>query len=247
MFFASPFFLLALGALAAPVFLHLLRRQTSTPRPFSSLMFFEPRTQASMRHRRLRYLWLLALRLGLLAALVLTFADPYILRPAASVTNNRLTAIVIDHSFSMRASAFSTRASAFLAPASASLTPASTRLADAKRQALAAVANTSGKAQIMALGERLEILTQPTTDKSVLRAAINAIPPSDTHADYATLARGIRALAQSTPTPIRLDFFSDLKQSSLPASFADLALPANVTFVPHPIAVAAPNLSLIHI
>ena len=43
---------------------HLLRRHTTTPHPFSSLMFFERRTQSSIKHRRLRYLLLLSLRIA---------------------------------------------------------------------------------------------------------------------------------------------------------------------------------------
>jgi hypothetical protein len=41
-----------------PLYLHLLRRHKTTPLPFSSLMFFEQRTQSSIKHRRLRYLLL---------------------------------------------------------------------------------------------------------------------------------------------------------------------------------------------
>src|SRR6185437_13259812 len=137
----APLFLLGMGALAAPLYFHLLRRQTTSPRPFSSLMFFEPRTQASMRHRRLRYWWLLALRL------------------------TRLTLLVVDHSFSMRAG---------------------NRLGQAKADALARLAEATGRAQVMALGSRLEVLTQPTSDHAALRAAIEGIEPSDERADFAT-------------------------------------------------------------
>ncbi len=52
-----------------PVWLHLLRKHKTTPTPFSSLMFFERRTQSSIRHRRLEHLLLFALRAGLLALL----------------------------------------------------------------------------------------------------------------------------------------------------------------------------------
>ncbi len=45
-----------LAALALPVWLHLLKKHRSTPLPFASLMFFERRTQSSVKHRRLRYL-----------------------------------------------------------------------------------------------------------------------------------------------------------------------------------------------
>lgn len=218
--FLAPWFLAALAGLGLPFYLHLLRRQTTKPLPFSSLMFFEPRTQASMRHRRLKYWWLLALRLALLALLVLAFAEPYRLRSAANASG-RLHVLVLDHSFSMRAG---------------------TRFADARREADAALAAVHGPVQVAALGARLEVLTQPGGDRAAQRAALDSIAPGDGHADYGELARGLRALAGQTPAGIQVDFFSDLKQSSLPASFGDLRLPANVSFVPHAAASgAAPN------
>ncbi len=60
--FLAPWFLAGLAALGVPVFVHLLRRHVTTPRPVSSLMFFERGTQSSTRHRRLKYLLLFALR-----------------------------------------------------------------------------------------------------------------------------------------------------------------------------------------
>ncbi len=42
----SPWFLAGLAAVALPVYFHLLRKHKSTPLPFSSLMFFERRTQS---------------------------------------------------------------------------------------------------------------------------------------------------------------------------------------------------------
>src|SRR5689334_6257302 len=99
----SPWFLAGIAALGVPIYLHLLRRHSTTPKPFSSLMFFERRTQSSIKHRRLRYLLLLALRLALLALIVFAFADPYINRPAVSAKGGSLLLVVIDDSFSMRA------------------------------------------------------------------------------------------------------------------------------------------------
>ena len=55
-FFAPCVFRWVCLRLGLPVFVHLLRRHTTTPRPVSSLMFFEAGTQSSTRHRRLRYL-----------------------------------------------------------------------------------------------------------------------------------------------------------------------------------------------
>ena len=92
----APWFLLGLTAVGLPLYLHLLRRNSSTPQPFSSLRFFEPRTLRSVRHRRLRYLLLLALRLALLILVVLAFARPFINRPVALAGADRLQLLLID-------------------------------------------------------------------------------------------------------------------------------------------------------
>src|SRR6516164_4754184 len=100
--FLAPWFLAGLVALGVPVFVHLLRRHRATPRPVSSLMFFERGTQSSTRHRRLRYLLLFALRCALVLLVVLAFANPFVKRTAE--LNSRLLLIVLlDTSFSMRA------------------------------------------------------------------------------------------------------------------------------------------------
>ena len=58
--FLAPWFLAGLAALGLPIYVHLLRQHKTEPLPFSSLMFFEQRTQSSIKHRRLRYLLLMA-------------------------------------------------------------------------------------------------------------------------------------------------------------------------------------------
>jgi Aerotolerance regulator N-terminal/von Willebrand factor type A domain len=217
--FLAPWFFAGAAALAVPLYLHLLRRHTSTPQPFSSLMFFEPRTQSSIRHRRLRYLFLLALRLALLALVVLAFADPFINRPAASVTTNKLLVLVIDNSFSMRAGS---------------------RLADAKRQALSVLSSRplSERAQIFALGSGLEAMSQPIDDSRALDAAVSAIQPTDARGNFGDLARGLRSFSDSVQGPIDLHFFSDMQRSEMPANFSDLALPARVSLTLHPVATS---------
>ncbi|MFY9688554.1 MAG: BatA and WFA domain-containing protein [Candidatus Acidiferrales bacterium] len=214
--FLAPWFLAGAAALAVPLYLHLLRRHTSNPQPFSSLMFFEQRTQSSIKHRRLRYLLLLALRLSLLALLVLAFAGPFINRPAVSAANDKLVMLVVDNSFSMRAGS---------------------RLADAKREAESVLAsrNPAERAQVMALGSQLQVLTQPTQDAATLSAAVSSIEPGDARGNFGELARALRSAAQSASAPIELHFFSDMQKSDMPANFADAVLPANVTLVLHPV------------
>src|ERR1039458_2582176 len=102
--FLTPWFLAGAAAVGLPVWLHLLRKHKTTPLPFSSLMFFEKRTQSSIKHRRLRYLVLFALRTALVLLLVLAFAHPFVRQaiPPRS-RSNEITVLAIDHSLSMRA------------------------------------------------------------------------------------------------------------------------------------------------
>src|SRR5262249_37273477 len=159
-------------AVGLPLYLHLLRRHTTTPHPFSSLMFFEQRTQSSIRHRRLRYLLLLAFRIAVLVLLALAFANPYIRRSVASTSGNTLMLVVIYKSFSMRAGS---------------------RLAEAKREGLSLLAsrNPADRAQVAALGSQLHVLTEPVQDPAVLRAALEGIEPGDSRNNFGELARAV--------------------------------------------------------
>jgi aerotolerance regulator-like protein/VWA domain-containing protein len=218
----APWFLAALAGLALPLYLHLLKRLTTTPKPWASLMFFESRTKSSTRHRRLRYLLLLSLRLLVLLLLVLAFANPFINRNTAGLASNRLVLLVVDNSFSMRAG---------------------TRLADAKDAAMSVLAGKgAARAQVAAFGSQLRLMTQPTEDQSALRAAVQAIQPGDGHGNFGELARVIRGMAESVRTPIELHLFSDMQRTGLAATFSDMALPGNVKVVPHAVAAKAqPN------
>ena len=215
----APWFLGGLAALGVPVFVHLLRKHVTTPRPVSSLMFFERGTQSSTRHRKLRYLLLFVLRFALLLLIVLAFANPFIRRASADA-NGRLLVIVLDNSFSMRAG---------------------NRFALAKQQALATLSAKphSAKAQIMALGGRLDVLTQPISDEVQLRAALESIRPSDGHATFGDLGRSLRAMSNTVHTPIDLHLFSDLQRSAMPSNFADMVLPGNANLFLHSVVSGA--------
>ena len=218
--FLAPWFLGGLAALGVPVFVHLLRRHVSTPRPVSSLMFFERGTQSSTHHRRLRYLLLFALRFALVLLVVLAFANPFVRRTAANA-NVRLLLIGLDDSFSMRAGA---------------------RFADAKQQALATLAakRHGQKAQILALGGQIQVLTQPISDDAQLRAALESVEPGDGHANFGELGRYLRTLNEMNHSQIELHLFSDMQRSAMPANFADMVMPGNVKLILHPVAQATP-------
>ena len=218
--FLAPWFLVGLAAIGVPVFVHLLRRNVTTPRPFSSLMFFERGIQSSTRHRRLRYLLLFVLRAALVLLAVLAFANLFVRRPVTAA-RGRLLLIVLDNSFSMRAG---------------------TRFTDAKQQALETLASRppAERSQIIALGGQLEILTQPITDGAQLRSAVESIQSGDGRASFADLGRGVRSIAESEHGPIDLHLFSDMQRTSMPANFADMVLPNNVSLTLHSAATGVP-------
>ena len=87
--FLAPWFLAGAFAVGLPIWLHLLKQHKTTPLPFSSLMFFEKRTQSSIKHRRLKYLLLFALRVALLILLALAFANPFINTSGAAAAGER--------------------------------------------------------------------------------------------------------------------------------------------------------------
>src|SRR5580658_8528435 len=211
--FLAPWFLAGLAGLALPLYLHLLKRQTTLPKEVSSLMFFESRTQSSTRHRRLRYLLLLSLRLLLLLMLIVAFANPFIERDSAALASDRLVLLVVDNSFSMRAG---------------------TRLADAKTAAMSVLAaKGAARAQVAAFGSQLRFMTQAIQDQAELRAAVQAIQPGDGHGNFGELSRAVRLMAESVHTPIEFHLFSDMQRGDLAATFSDMALPDNVKLVTH--------------
>jgi len=222
----APGFLLGLLAVGLPVYFHLLRQHRSTPQPFSSLMFLEPAPQSSIRHRRLRYWLLLALRATWVALLALAFAGPYWLREApASGGRPGLTVIVLDHSFSMRAAG---------------------RLEEARKQAVELLHRLppGSRVQVAELGSSIGFLTEPTSDRSQLETAIGSVRPSDEASSFGELVRALRLLREREAT-VELHFFSDLQRTSAPASIADLEPPPGTAIVAHRVGPAeAPNFAV---
>jgi hypothetical protein len=220
--FLSPWFLAGLAAVALPLWLHLLRQYKRTPQAFSSLMFFERRVQSSVRHRRLRYLTLLALRLALLILLAIAFANPFINRTTGTTGRRKLTVIVIDRSFSMHAA---------------------NRMEAAKAEAARLSAGLGGQdlAQVMALDSHLEALTQYERNRGALRAAIQSIEPGGLASSYGEFARALRAMEQTSGMQLDVHLISDMQRSSLP-NFRDLQLGPHTTLALHPVGKGkAPN------
>jgi hypothetical protein len=230
--FLTPWFLAGVVGVGLPIWLHLLKRHKSDPRPFPSLMFFERREQSSVVHRRLDHILLFILRTLMLVLLALLFANPFINRATPKAAGKKMVVVAVDDSFSMRAAA--------------SGTSGESRLDRAKRAALDIISGIpqGTPAEVVALGGTVEAMTQQTTDPAELRGAVAAIKPSDSRASFGELARFTRTLAESSKMPIEVHLVSDLQKTALPPGFTDLRLSGDTTLILHPVGGEIPNWSV---
>jgi len=224
--FFSPWFLAGVVAVGLPVWLHLLKRHKTDPQPFPSLMFFEHREQSSVQHRRLDYILLFLLRALMLVLLALLFANPFLRRLTPKGRGDKLVVVAVDRSFSMK-----TREGA------------SSRLDLAKNEAMNVLSKLGPgqKAQVVALADTLQAMTQQTADPGELRGAVSAIRESDSRASFGELARYLRTLSENTKTPLEVHLVSDLQKSGMPPGFTDLRLDQDTDLIYHPIGKVQPN------
>jgi hypothetical protein len=144
-----------------------------------------------------------------------------------SSRTNEVTVLAIDHSLSMRGSG---------------------RLDEAKRQAKSVIGGLrpGQRAQVIAFGQRVQVMSEVTDDRSPLNAAVDAIQPGDDRTSFAELSRSLRSIAQSLKLPLKAVVYSDMQQTGMPSNFNDLRLNADVKLEPHPLASskAEPNFAV---
>jgi len=99
----NPFALLAMAAVAVPLFLHLFNLRRPKTVDFSSLSFIKELQKSAVQRVRIKEWLLLALRMLAIACLVLAFARPTLTGNLATVGRQVRTAhaIVVDNSLSM--------------------------------------------------------------------------------------------------------------------------------------------------
>lgn len=103
MIFQSIMFLFAAGAIGIPIYLHLAKREAPTQSSFPSLKFLTGSLAAGEKSRVPIHWLLLLLRCLAIILLALAFAHPYM--PQASPPNQSMRILLLDDSYSMRASA----------------------------------------------------------------------------------------------------------------------------------------------
>lgn len=102
--FLYPNFLYALAAIAIPIIIHLFNFRRYKTVYFSNVKFLKNVQQQTQSKSQLKHLLVLISRILAIAALVITFAQPYIpVSEQARTHKNQIVSIYIDNSFSMDA------------------------------------------------------------------------------------------------------------------------------------------------
>jgi len=203
----APAFLLGLLAVGLPWWLHRLSSDNPNKQKFSSLMFLEPGEPRRVLAKKVQYLLLLALRIGVLVLLALAFTEPAIWRtPQAGgdADGARMHLIVLDGSASMNYDDRWDRARA----------AANDVLDDLGAE---------DRAQIVLAGRLFEVLGPATADVAALRQTLNTAEPGVFRLEYGQLMRSIDGLLRTAELPVVLDIVTDVQATGLPTRFGELA------------------------
>ena len=221
MTFLAPAFLLGLLAIGVPVWLHRLSSTNPNRQPFSSSMFLEPGEPRRVLAKKLQYLLLLALRIGVLALLALAFAGPALQGAVQNLVAEtaRLHVIVMDLSASMGHGGRWQRAGA---------------AADAVVGDLGA----GDAAQLVAAGRVVEVLEEPTLDRDAIRRGVASLEPGPFALDYGQLMRSVDSLVRGAELPVTVHLVTDAQRSALPPRFADLAPRTPLELIIHDVSAA---------
>jgi hypothetical protein len=222
--FLAPWFLGGLLAIGLPLWLHRIARSERIKVPFASVMLLEASEVRDTSRRNLRYWLLLAIRIALLMALVLAFAQPLLKSNSDALTaqQSQLHAIVLDTSLSMQ---YDNRWQRAVEQAQ--------KLIDGLKRGDRALL-------VAASGRKIELVAGPvivgsglSNDTGALQSALTTLQPTLEHLDYGMLMTSSNAWLSSDGLPTRLHFITDLQQSASPLRFADLAPPANAQIEIH--------------
>jgi Ca-activated chloride channel homolog len=229
MSFLAPIAFLFALALPVVVVFYLLKRRRVTRLTSSTLLWkrYLSESQANSPFQRLRNHWLMLLQLLLLALLMLALTRPFM---KGSARPARLRVLVLDASASMQAT---------------DVTPS--RFAAAKQEALDWVQGLKDGEQAMVLwaGSTAVVKQSPTSDKTVLTAAIEACQVSDgstrlKEAIQTATAFTYEKRGEETAVTGEIHLFSDGAASDL-ASFENRNLP----LVYHRIGKSRRNLGIV--
>lgn len=196
----TPWFLAGLGALSVPLLVHLIHKERKDAMPFPSLMFLEPMPVHSVRRQRIRHWWLFLLRCLAVALLVLAFARPFFKTQHAAFaattrTSGRDIVIALDRSYSM---GYGSRWTKTIAAANEAVD----NMHSGDRAAIVYFAGTASA------------VTDLTSDKGLLHAALDSVHPTAGVTRYDAALRLVQHVFGDTAQPRReVVLVSDFQQS----------------------------------
>ena len=220
MSFLFPAFLAGALAVAIPILLHFVRRESAPPLAFSDLRFLRRAQSAATRRRWLRDWLLLALRVAALLLLAAAFARPFF--DASGLAGRSVTVVALDRSFSM----------AF---------PGMFERARAAARAAVAAAPAGDLVGVVTFDDRARVVAEPAPGRDAAVAAIGRAAAGYGATRYAAAldaAAGVIGAREG-----RIVVVTDLQQSGWAAGGGGL-LPEGITVTAQDVEPAGGNLAV---
>ncbi len=200
----APLFLLGIGLIALPIWLHRMNTLNPERHPFPSAMLLE-QSKRTLIQKKLKYLLLMALRIGFISLLMLAFAKPLIPRPPVIIGGNDavLHMIVMDTSFSMNYG---------------------DRFDDARAVVREIVSDIGDDdiVQLIAASNNVEILMEPTGIIADIEPVLEQLQPGYGRLDMGNMIVSVDRLINEYELATQVHLISDFQESALPSKFADL-------------------------
>jgi len=199
----APLYLLGLLGLLLPWLLHRFNHHEPPEQAFPTTRFLEPTKPPATSQRKLRYWALFGLRVLFLAALCLLFAQPWLRSSNDSADSEAVQLVIVDNSFSMRASNHWEQAQSIV----------DTVMSELPEQ---------DAVQLFSYAGQLTAHTDIVTDRSLVRSALNKIEPGFESADFGEMMRRLNKVAGDIDKPVLATFITDGQRTNLPQQMNSL-------------------------
>src|SRR5262245_49045788 len=220
MSFLSPLFLIGALTAAVPILLHLLKRRPEPRVKFSAVKLLRDLPIEHTERRRFVDLLLLALRVAALLLLTMAFARPFMSGRASSAS--RVTVVALDTSLSMSPEVRFNRAQQLAKQAVDQVEP-------------------GGRVSILSFADGARVELEPTSDRALARATIDAAVPGFGATNYrAALNRATAVLAEGPGTIVVV---TDLQESGWDAG-GGVTVPVSADVRVADVGELPPNLAL---
>jgi hypothetical protein len=213
MSFVNPLFLVGALAVAAPILLHLIKREHARKIEFPSLMFLRRISRKTIRYQKLRHLLILLLRILALLLIVFAFMRPYREKTRAASIVGKITSAhitLIDNSLSMGYQDRWNRAKAAAA-------------------AIIRKANPDDRFAVLEFSDRSSALSQLTNDPADALNQVETMKLSDQSTRYGQALRAAEKFALDAGTGRRvIHLISDFQKNGFLADDQDFCLSAGI-------------------